>query len=165
MASKKGIIITIIILVAITAASFMIWQMPTNPQMSVVVSDFNSHIIGIDERYKMISNANDESFEEMIDGKISPDEYISIAEISSSQINSQIIELVESSATDEWIDSYLNNLESLRSYNSYIRETIILANLINGNAGIDEKSDILIKIEQLKQESKEYSKLSISSRP
>ena len=165
MASKKGIIITIIILVAITAASFMIWQMPTNPQMSVVVSDFNSHIIGIDERYKMISNANDESFEQMIDGEISPDEYISIAEISSSQINSQIIELVESNATDEWIDSYLNNLESLRSYNSYIRETIILANLINGNAGIDEKSDILIKIEQLKQESKEYSKLSISSRP
>ena len=165
MASKKGIIITIIILVAITAASFVIWQMPTNLQMSVVVSDFNLHIIGIDERYKMISNANDESFEEMIDGKISPDEYISIAEISSSQIKSQIIELVESSATDEWIDSYLNNLESLRSYNSYIRETIILANLINGNAGIDEKSDILIKIEQLKQESKEYSKLSISSRP
>ena len=165
MASKKGIIITIIILVTITAASFIIWQMPTNPQMSVVVSDFNSHIIGIDERYKMISNANDESFEQMIDGEISPDEYISIAEISSSQINSQIIELVESNATDEWIESYLNDLESLRSYNSYIRETIVLANLINGNAGIDEKSDILIKIEQLKQESKEYSKLSISSRP
>lgn len=165
MASKKGIIITIIILVTITAASFIIWQMPTNPQMSVVVSDFNSHIIGIDERYKMISNANDESFEQMIDGEISPDEYISIAEISSSQINSQIIELVESNATDEWIDSYLNNLESLRSYNSSIRETIVLANLINGDAGIDEKSDILIKIEQLKQQSKEYSKLSISSRP
>ena len=165
MASKKGIIITIIILAAITAASFMIWQMPTNLQMSVVVSDFNSHIIGIDERYKMISNANDEAFEQMINGEISPDEYISIAEISSSQINSQIIELVESNATDEWIESYLNDLESLRSYNSYIRETIILANLINGNAGNDEKSDILIKIEQLKQESKEYSKLSISSRP
>ena len=165
MASKKGIIITIIILAAITAASFIIWQTPTNLQMSVVVSDFNSHIIGIDERYKMISNANDESFEQMINGEISPDEYISIAEISSSQINSQIIELVESNATDEWIESYLNDLESLRSYNSYIRETIVLANLINGNAGIDEKSDILIKIEQLKQESKEYSKLSISSRP
>jgi hypothetical protein len=101
----------------------------------------------------------------MINGEISPDEYISIAEISSSQINSQIIELVESNATDEWLDSYLNDLESLRSYNSYIRETIVLANLINGNAGIDEKSDILIKIEQLKQESKEYSKLSIASRP
>jgi|TARA_B100000959_G_scaffold3038_1_gene3402 hypothetical protein len=165
MASKKGIIITIIILAAITAASFIIWQTPTNLQMSVVVSDFNSHIIGIDERYKMISNANDESFEQMINGEISPDEYISIAEISSSQINSQIIELVESNATDEWLDSYLNDLESLRSYNSYIRETIVLANLINGNAGIDEKSDILIKIEQLKQESKEYSKLSIASRP
>ena len=165
MSSKRGVVITAIILVVITAASFMIWQVPANLQMSVVVSDFGSHINGIDERYNLISNAVDESFEEMINDEISPNEYISIAEISSSQINSQIIELVESNATDEWIDSYLNNLESLRSYNSSIRETIVLANLINGNAGIDEKSDILIKIEQLKQQSKEYSKLSISSRP
>ena len=165
MASKKGIIITIIILAAITAASFMIWQMPTNLQMSVVVSDFNSHIIGIDERYKMISNANDEAFEQMINGEISPDEYISIAEISSSQINSQIIELVESNATDEWIESYLNDLESLRSYKSYIRETIVFANLLNQDSTESEKNDLIAKIEQLKQESKDFAELSLSSRP
>ena len=101
MASKKGIIITVIILAAITGASFMIWQLPTDLSMTVVVSDFESHIVGIDERFKIISSALDESFEQMMNGEISPDEYISIAEISSSQINSQIIELVESEATDE----------------------------------------------------------------
>ena len=91
MASKKGIIITAIILAAITGASFMIWQIPTELSMTVVVSDFESHIVGIDERFKIISNALDESFTEMINGEITPDEYISIAEISSTQINSQII--------------------------------------------------------------------------
>ena len=97
--------------------------------------------------------------------KISSDEYISIAEISSSQINSQIIELVESEATDEWIDSYLNNLESLRAYNSYIRETIVFANLLNQDSTESEKNDLIAKIEQLKQESKDFAELSLSSRP
>tara|TARA_Y100000590_G_scaffold378101_1_gene444796 strand:+ start:3423 stop:3920 length:498 start_codon:yes stop_codon:yes gene_type:complete len=165
MATKKGIIITATILGVITAASFMIWQIPNNPQMSIVVSDFRTHINGIDERYRIISSAVDESFEQMLNDEISSDEYISIAEISSSQINSQIIELVESEATDEWIDSYLNNLESLRAYNSYIRETIVFANLLNQDSTESEKNDLIAKIEQLKQESKDFAELSLSSRP
>ena len=165
MATKKGIVITAIILGVITAASFMIWQIPNNPQMSIVVSDFRTHINGIDERYRIISSAVDESFEQMLNDEISSDEYISIAEISSSQINSQIIELVESEATDEWIDSYLNNLESLRAYNSYIRETIVFANLLNQDSTESEKNDLIAKIEQLKQESKDFAELSLSSRP
>ena len=165
MASKKGIIITAIILAAITGASFMIWQIPTELSMTVVVSDFESHIVGIDERFKIISNALDESFTEMINGEITPDEYISIAEISSTQINSQIIELVESEATDEWLDSYLNKLESLRAYNSYIRETIVLANLLNDDYTMSDKEDILTKISLLKQESIDYGQMSVSTRP
>ena len=143
----------------------MIWQIPTNPQMSVVVSDFESHIVGIDERFKIISNAVDESFEQMINDEISPNEYISIAEVSSSQINSQIIELVESEAGDEWFDSYLNNLESLRKYNSYIMETIVLANLLNDGNSISDQKELVTKIEQLKQESIDYANLSLSTRP
>ena len=143
----------------------MIWQIPTNPQMSVVVSDFESHIVGIDERFKIISNAVDESFEQMINDEISPNDYISIAEVSSSQINSQIIELVESEAGDEWFDSYLNNLESLRKYNSYIMETIVLANLLNDGNSISDQKELVTKIEQLKQESIDYANLSLSTRP
>ena len=165
MTSKKGIIITGIILAAITGASFMIWQLPTDLSMTVVVSDFESHIVGIDERFKIISNAVDESFEEMINAEMTPDEYISIAEISSTQINSQIIELVESEATDEWLDSYLNKLESLRAYNSYIRETIVLANLLNDDSTMFDKEEILAKISLLKQESIDYAQLSLLSRP
>jgi len=133
--------------------------------MSVVVSDFESHIVGIDERFKIISNAVDESFEQMINDEISPNDYISIAEVSSSQINSQIIELVESEAGDEWFDSYLNNLESLRKYNSYIMETIVLANLLNDGNSISDQKELVTKIEQLKQESIDYANLSLSTRP
>lgn len=165
MASKKGITITVVILAIITGASFLIWQIPTDLSMTVVVSDFESHIVGIDERFKIISSALDESFEEMINGGITPDEYITIAEISSTQINSQIIELVESQAPDEWLDSYLNDLESLRSYNSYIRETIVLANLLNDDFTMSDKEEALEKISLLKQESIDYAQISLSTRP
>ena len=165
MASKKGIIITVVILAIITGASFLIWQIPTDLSMTVVVSDFESHIVGIDERFKIISSALDESFEEMVNGGITPDEYITIAEISSTQINSQIIELVESQAPDEWLDSYLNDLESLRSYNSYIRETIVLANLLNDDFTMSDKEEALEKISLLKQESIDYAQMSLSTRP
>jgi hypothetical protein len=165
MASKKGITITVVILAIITGASFLIWQIPTDLSMTVVVSDFESHIVGIDERFKIISSALDESFEEMVNGGITPDEYITIAEISSTQINSQIIELVESQAPDEWLDSYLNDLESLRSYNSYIRETIVLANLLNDDFTMSDKEEALEKISLLKQESIDYAQMSLSTRP
>ena len=153
------------ILAIITGASFLIWQIPTDLSMTVVVSDFESHIVGIDERFKIISSALDESFEEMVNGGITPDEYITIAEISSTQINSQIIELVESQAPDEWLDSYLNDLESLRSYNSYIRETIVLANLLNDDFTMSDKEEALEKISLLKQESIDYAQMSLSTRP
>ena len=165
MKSKKGVIITVVILIAITLASFSVWQIPDNPKMTIVVTDYESHLNEIDARHEIIRNAVDESLLKMIDGDITEEEFISIAEISSSQINSQIIELVESDPTEEWEKSYLNYLESLRSSNSYIREVMALANLqINGSTN-DEIENILEKIDKLQQKSIEYVKFSTNSRP
>ena len=65
----------------------------------------------------------------MLNEKISPEDYIKIAEISSSQINSEIIQLVGSNPPEEWYESYLNYIEALKKSNSYIRETIVVANM------------------------------------
>ena len=165
MKSKKGVIITVVVLIAITIASFSVWQIPESSKMTIVVTDFESHLDGIDARHDIIRNAVDESLLEMIDGNITPEELISIAEISSSQINSQIIELVESEAPEEWQSSYLNYLESLRSSNSYIREVMALANLQTSDPTNDEFINILQKIEKLQSESKEYAKFSYQYRP
>ena len=101
----------------------------------------------------------------MLNDDITPEELISIAEISSSQINSQIIELVESDAPEEWQTSYLNYLESLRSSNSYIREIIALSNLKIEDSENNQIDIILMKIEKLQLDSAEYAKFSINSRP
>ena len=165
MKSKKGVIITVVVLIAITIASFSVWQIPESSKMTIVVTDFESHLDGIDARHQIITNAIDTSLLKMIDGNLSPEKLISEAEISSSQINSQIIELVESDAPDEWQKSYLNYLESLRSSNSYIREIIIVANSQIEDLDNDEIDAMLKKIKNLQDESIKYAEFSLQSRP
>ena len=153
------------ILIAITLASFSVWQIPDNPKMTIVVTDYESHLNGIDARHEIIRNAVDESLLKMIDGDITEEEFISIAEISSLQIKSQISELVESKAPEEWQKSYLNYLESLRSSNPYIREVIVLSNLQIDGSTNDEITNILQKIEKFQKESREFAKLSDQFKP
>ena len=93
MGSKKGVAITVAILVAITIASFSVWMVnsSTNTEMTIVVTDFQNHQEGITERHKIISNAVETSFSELINEQISADEYVRIAEVSSSQNNFRIV--------------------------------------------------------------------------
>lgn len=156
---------TIVILVAITTASFFVWLTPQSYDATFVVSDFKSHLDGIKEIHRVLADGIEKEFQKMLNGDITPDQYIEVAEISSSQINSQIIQLVESKASQEWQESYLNYLEALRRTNSNIRETIVVANMIKENADKQNVDEVLKKIDQLKEESKSFVSASDSARP
>ena len=165
MASKKGVWLTIVILVAITTASFFVWLTPQSYDATFVVSDFKSHLDGIKEIHRVLVDGIEKEFQKMLNGDITPDQFIEVAEISSSQINSQIIQLVESNASQEWQESYLNYIEALRATNSNIRETIVVANMIKENADKQNVDEVLKKIDQLKEESKSFVSASDSTRP
>ena len=85
--------------------------------------------------------------------------------ISTSQINGLIIEMVDSGAPNDWQESYLNYLESLRSFNTYIRETIVVANMIDDNADMTSIDNTVNKITKLKQDSESFAYASDKSRP
>ena len=167
MGSKKGVAITVAILVAITIASFSVWMVnnSTNTEMTIVVTDFQNHQEGISERHKIISNAVETSFLELIDEKISTDEYVRIAEVSSSQNNALLMELAYSDAPEEWQESYINRIASLKSFEAYIIETMVMANLIKNNGESEQRTEILNNIEKLKEESIQYGKMANSSKP
>ena len=156
---------TIVILVAITTASFFVWLTPQSYDATFVVSDFKSHLDGIKEIHRVLADGIEKEFQKMLNGDITPDQYIEVAEISSSQINSQIIQLVESKASQEWQESYLNYLEALRATNSNMRETIVVANMIKENADKQNVDEVLKKIDHLKEESKSFVSASDSARP
>jgi len=160
VASKKGILITVGILAAITISSFLIWMMPQNNEAVFIVSNFQDHIDVIKEIHNVIVDGVEIEFQNLLAGDITPEQYIEIADVSSTQIKSQIIRLVKSDAPEEWHDSYLNYIEALRKTNSQILETVIVANLME--KGFDQNSieESLIKISNLKQESMSFVKTS-----
>ena len=165
MASTKGIAITIAILVGVVAASFLVYLIPEDTTMKIVVSDFKKHLDITKEKASMEITSIDESFEKLMEKKISPDEYINIAEVSSSQINSLIIELTNSGATQEWSESYVNYIVALKKLNEKITETIVVANLMNSDNNSNSINEIITKIHQLETESLDLIKNSDNTRP
>ncbi|NWK02486.1 hypothetical protein HX804_04190 [Marine Group I thaumarchaeote] len=165
MASTKGIVVTIAILVGVVAASFLVYLIPEDTTMKIVVSDFKKHLDNTKEKASMEVTSIDESFEKLMEKKISPDEYINIAEVSSSQINSLIIELTSSGAAQEWYDSYANYIGALKKLNEKITETIVVANLMNSDNNSNSINEIITKIHQLETESLDLIKKSDNTRP
>jgi len=165
VASTKGIAVTIAILVGVVAASFLVYLIPEDTTMKIIVSDFKKHLDITKEKASMEVTSIDESFEKLMEKKISPDEYINIAEVSSSQINSLIIELTNSGATQEWSESYVNYIGSLKKLNEKITETIVVANLMNSDNNSNSINEIITKIRQLETESLDLIKKSDNTRP
>jgi len=165
MASKKGIGVTIAFLVGIVAASFLVYLIPEDTTMKIVVSDFEKYLDITKEKAMLESVSIDESFEKLMEKKTSPNEYIRIAKVSSSQINSLIIELTDSGATQEWVESYVNYIGALKKLNEKITETIVVANLMNGDNNSNSINEIIAKIHQLETESLNLIKKSDNTRP
>jgi len=165
MASKKGIGVTIAFLVGVVAASFLVYLIPEDTTMKIVVSDFEKYLDITKEKAMLESVSIDESFEKLMEKKMSPNEYIGIAKISSSQINSLIIELTDSGATQEWVESYVNYIGALKKLNEKITETIVVANLMNDDDNSNSINEIIAKIHQLETGSLDLIKKSDNTRP
>ena len=165
MASKKGIAVTVAILVGVVAASFLVYLLPEDTTMKISVSDFEEHLDITKERASMEITGVDDSFRKLMNNEISPDEYVSIAEISSLQLNSLITELTKSGATQEWTESYVNYIGALKKLNDKITETIVVANLITNDSNSNSVNEILAKIKQLEAESFDLIKKSDNLRP
>lgn len=165
MASKKGVALTIIILVAITGASFLFWLVPQENESTFVVSDYENYLDGVKKIHEILQETIDVEFQNMIEGKITPDEYIAITEVTTSQTTAKISEFVTSKPPEEWQESYINYMEALKRFNSYIIETKVYASMIKDGNSQDDISEIRQKMETLKKESDEFVKNSDNLRP
>ena len=178
MASKKGLGVTIAILVGVTAASFLVYLIPENvdTEMKFIVSDFEKYLDGVDEKTSMLSTTVEESFGDLINHELSPEEYFVTAGITQQQVNSLIIELTLSGEPQEWTVSYKTYVGALKKLNEQITETVVVANLMNEINSIDcdeecmdsmerRLNELIPKIYELRAESLELIEKSNNSRP
>ena len=162
MASKKGIAVTVIILVAITAASFLFWIIPQENPATLVVSDYENYLDGVKKIHEILQESIETEFQNLLNEKTSPDEYIAITEVTSSQVTAQISEFITSKPPEEWQDSYISYMEALKKFNAYIVETKVAANMLK-EGQID--TEIMQKIQSLRLESQELINKSNELRP
>ncbi|TAK17407.1 MAG: hypothetical protein EPO37_06960 [Nitrosarchaeum sp.] len=162
MASKKGIAVTVIILVAITAASFLFWVIPQENPSTLVVSDYENYLDGVKKIHEVLQESIETEFQNLLNEKTSPDEYIAITEVTSTQVTAQISEFITSKPPEEWQDSYISYMEALKKFNEYIIETKVAANMLK-EGQID--TEIMQKIESLRSESQELMNKSNELRP
>ena len=165
MASKKGITVTIIILIAITGASFLLWAVPQENETTFVISDYGNYLDGVKNIHEVLQESIDIEYQNLLKGEISPKDYIEVTEVTSSQVTSQISEFVTSKPPEEWQDSYISYMDALKTFNSYIVETKVLSNLIEKGSTEEEMAETLQKIDSLKAESIEHVKSSDELRP
>ncbi|MFQ5782126.1 MAG: hypothetical protein ACE5GR_03605 [Nitrosopumilus sp.] len=165
MTSKKGIVITAIILAAITGASFLLWLIPQDNQTTLVVTDYENYLDGKKNIHEVLQESIDIEFKNLLNGEISPEEYITLTEATSSQITAQISEFVTSKPPEKWQDSYISYMNAMKKFDAYVGETKVLANMIKNKSTQTEIDETKQKIESLKAESLEYVKISDESRP
>ena len=165
MASKKGIVITVIILTAITGGSFLLWVIPQDVETTFVVSDYENYLDGVKNIHEVLQETIDLEYQNLRNGKISPQEYIAVTEVTSSQVTAQISEFVTSKPPEEWQASYISYMDSLKSFNSYVIETKVLANMIENESSEEQMNETIEKINLLKSEFTEFVKISDQSRP
>ena len=165
MASKKGIAVTAIILAAITGASFLLWVIPQENETTFIVTDYQGYLEGVENIHEVLQESIDIEYQNLREGKISPEDYITVTEITSSQVTTQISEFITSKPSEQWQESYINYMDAMKKFNEYILETKVLANQIQNGSPNEDISQTIEKIESIKAESMEYVKKSNELRP
>ena len=165
MASKKGIAIPAIILAAITGASFLLWIIPQENDTTFIVTDYEVYLDGVKNIHEVLQESVDMEYQNLREGKISPIDYITITEVTSSQVTTQISEFITSKPSEQWQESYISYMDGMKKFNEYILETKVLANQIENGSLDAEILQTVDRIESIKAESIEYAKKSNELRP
>jgi hypothetical protein len=168
MGLKKGGIVTIIILIAIAGASFLVYlleDLPQNNETTFVVSNYKNYLDSTKNVQEVLHESIDIEYQNLRNGKISANDYITIVGITSSQVTAQITEFVISKPPEEWQSSYISYMNAMKKFNQYIGETKVLANLIEKNGNDKDMKEVLEKINSLKIEYQEFTKISDETRP
>ena len=165
MASKKGIVITAIILAAITGASFLLWVIPQDNDTTFIVTDYEGYLNGAKNIHEVLQESIDIEYDNLREGKISPMDYITITEVTSSQVTTQISEFITSKPSEQWQESYISYMNGMKKFNEYILETKVLASQIENGSLDEEILQTVNKIETIKAESIEFVKKSNELRP
>lgn len=162
MVTKKGIALTAAIMGGFTAASFLVYFVPTQPRSEVVApTDPETELVFAVDRNQAIVDDFQSAFQMWTNNELSKDELDGRAEVAVDQVNALMLELQRSNAPEEWVQSYVLYIQALDSYKAYfekVREYVNMApdtDPTRGQVLLDSMSELLTKAQSLTQQSED----------
>jgi hypothetical protein len=129
------------------------------------VTDYEGYLDGAKNIHEVLQESIDIEYNNLREGKILPSDYITITEVTSSQVTTQISEFITSKPSEQWQESYISYMNGMKKFNEYILETKVLASQIENGSLDEEILQTVNKIETIKAESIEFVKKSNELRP
>ena len=117
---------------------FVLWVIPQENDTTFIVTDYEGYLNGVKNIHEVLQESIDIEYQNLREGKITPMDYITITEVTSSQVTTQISEFVTSKPSEVWQESYISYMNAMKKFNEYILETKVLANQIQ-NESLDEE--------------------------
>ena len=141
---------TIVVLGAITAASFSVWTLPQGSTISV--SDYGEYLDRAQQINQVVVDGIDNNFQMLASGGLDVEEYVDDAKTSSAQLRSELIQMMQVGVPEQWAESYQKQVDSTKLSIEYIRETITAAEKI---AKGDNADDAITKAEDVRKRADE----------
>lgn len=161
--TTKGIILTAIILSAVTCGSFAAWAIPHSPQIKIIYANPGERLDQIIDRHNAISYEMGFEYAALLQGS-SPKDYIETAQIASKQVDDLIMAIIKSDIPSSWHASYGMQMDTLRGYSAYLQITASIAKRLDADPHADIRADIA-RAAYVLDESAFTAKTSLEARP
>ena len=124
MVTKKGVALTVAIIVGFVAASFLIYLIPQSPQSDIItLGDAREQLEFVMDRNKVVIDEFQTVFRLWENGDIDKNTFDSSADVSIEQVSMMILELRGKQIPNEWNQSYVLFIQALDNYKAYIEKT------------------------------------------
>ena len=129
--SKKGLILTCVLVAGILGASFVVWLIPSDnipnqvtSNMTVTFRDPNATLISVKSQFVVLQN----ELQDQINNKTGPDqvknetEFNSLIDASIDQNNELMMSLLNGNPDQSLMPDYLNLMSEMKNYTLYLSD-------------------------------------------
>lgn len=155
MVTKKGIALTAAIIGGFTAASFLVYFIPTGPQSQIILpADPASELVFAMERNEAIVKEFELTFEMWRNKELDRSQFDERTDAGVEQVDALMLELRGSNPPEVWVDSYFLYIQALENYKGYFEKTKEYVDHISGAGGDDQGQGELLQdsISQLRND-------------
>ncbi len=164
LVTRKGIALTAAIIGGFTAASFLVYLVPSSPHSAVVRStDPKNELVFTMDRNQAIVDEFQSTFQMWKSNEVNKTGFSDRADTSINQVNELTLELRRSNVPEKWTQSYVLYIQALENYKAYFEKTKEYINQVStdnsdprqGESLLNSMSELLAKAQGLAQQSKD----------